>query len=285
MIKDIPRIYKPTVEEFMRNYVDLRQPVVIEGGLDQWGAKDWTLPFLKRKLGAKKFTYRTEQGRKEAVLSEMLEQIEKSTETNPAVYLRNIDIHNVLPELSEDIPTLKYMENNWRDHWAWPERWPYYVRRNLVELFISGPGVSFPRLHIDYWAMDAFVAQLHGYKDFILYPIEDAPYLYVDAEDPLISTVDDFTTPNFDKYPKLAQASQYRVRLGPGDLLYNPAWWHTTLTLETSITVIMAYYHRRNYPAFVQEIERVYRKCNFFKTTLIVQYFRTLGWLKMMFEK
>jgi histone arginine demethylase JMJD6 len=278
IITEIPHIFNPSVSEFMNEFVYPKKPVIISGALGDWKAKDWTLKTLQEKLGNKEFLYRTEEGKKIAKFSDMINQIENSNAENPAPYLRNVNLLKNFPELAADIfPNIIYMDNNWRDHWAWPSDWPIHVTKNLVELFISAKNVSFPKLHLDYWGMSGFIAQIHGSKEFILYSPQDTPYLYPNPNEPLVSTIPDFTNPDFKKFPELAKATQYRIQLGAGDLLYNPNWWHTTVTLETSITLIMAYWNSPNYPEFVDEIERVYKDCNKIKTYAMVQYFKGLG--------
>ncbi|MBC7539656.1 MAG: cupin-like domain-containing protein [Bacteriovorax sp.] len=278
VITEITRVSQPSVKEFMNEFVYPKRPVIITGGLDMWKAKDWDLQILKEKIGKKEFSFRSEEGTKTAIFSEMIDQITNSNPLSPAPYLRNMDLLKMFPELRDDVfPNISYMKNNWRDHWMWPKNWPEHVGQDLIELFISAKGVAFPKLHIDYWGMDGFIAQLHGSKEFILYSPEDSAYLYPSIDNPLVSTVTDFINPDFHKFPELAKATQYRFELKAGDLLYNPRWWHTTKTLETSITIIMAYWHRENYPVFLDEIKRAYKDCNKIKTYTKVNYFKGLG--------
>lgn len=280
---EIPRVSNLSLNEFMNEFVYLKKPVIITDGLTLWKAKDWNLQILKEKIGNKEFNYRTEQGVKTAVFSEMIERVIQSENPSfeiPAPYLRNMNLLKMFPELKDDIsPNLLYMENNWRNHWMWPNCWPEHVSKNLFELFISAKGVSFPKLHIDYWGMDGLIAQIYGSKEFILFSSEDTPYLYPSVDNPLVSTIPDFNNPNYDKFPELANATQYRFHLNAGEILYNPRWWHTTKTLETSITIIMAYWNRENYPAFINEIKHVYKDSNKLKTFTKINYFKGLGFL------
>ena len=278
VITELPRISKPSIEEFMNNFVLQKKPVIITDALDSWKAKNWNLQVLKDKIGNKDFYYRTEAGKEKANFKEMIDKIQKSDSLNPAPYLRNIDILKTFPELKDDVfPMIPYMENNWRNHWAWPKNWPRHVQKNQIELFISAKSVSLPMLHMDYWGMNAFIAQIYGSKDFILYKPEDTPYLYPSKEDPLVSMVNDIHNPDLKRFPEFSKTTQYRIHLKAGDLLYNPNWWHTTNTLETSITIIMAYWNISNYPDFIEEVQRVYKDCNKIKTFAMVQYFKIIG--------
>jgi hypothetical protein len=160
VITEIPRVSNPTINEFMNEFVYPKKPVIISGAFDSWKAKDWNLEILQEKIGNKEINFRTEEGVKVANFSTMIDQIVNSSHENPAPYLRNMDLISNLPELKEDIfPNISYMDNNWRDHWAWPKKWPKQVTKDLVELFISAKGVSFPKLHVDYWGMDGLRGQ------------------------------------------------------------------------------------------------------------------------------
>lgn len=285
VITEITRVSKPSINEFMNEFVYPKKPVIITDGLDLWKAKDWNLQILKEKIGSKEFSFRTEEGMRTAIFSEMIDLVDQSANSNSnsgiqAPYLRNMNLLKMFPELKEDVtPNLLYMKNNWRDHWMWPKSWPEHVSKDLIELFISAKGVSFPKLHIDYWGMDGLMVQLHGAKEFILYSSEDTPYLYPSADNPLVSTIPDFNNPDFSKFPELAKATQYRFQLNAGEILYNPRWWHTTMTLETSITIIMGYWNRENYPAFIDEIKRNYKDSNKIKTFTKTNYFKGLGFV------
>ena len=269
VITEIARVSKPSTKEFIDEFVHSRKPVIISNGLDLWKARNWDLQTLKEKVGNKEFSFRTEKGVKNAFFSNMIEQIENSSSKIQAPYLRNMDLLKMFPELRDDVfPNLPYMKDNWRDHWMWPKNWPEHVGKNLVELFISAKGVAFPRLHIDYWGMDGFIVQLHGSKEFVLYSSEDTPYLYPCENNPLVSTMPDFNNPDLSQFPKLSNATQYRFQLNAGEILYNPGWWHTTTTLETSITIIMAYWNKGNFPIFIEEIKRAYSGSNKLKASM-----------------
>src|SRR6185503_3852486 len=129
-----------------------------------------------------------------------------------APYLRNIDLAEQLPELVDDIqPQPIYTRRNWRSHALMPSRWPAAAKKGAYELFVSPAAASFPYLHIDYWGMSAFFAQICGEKEVILFPPEDAPNLYPSADDPLVSEITDLD--DLDRYPTLKGARQHRVTI------------------------------------------------------------------------
>jgi hypothetical protein len=257
---DVPVSRDIAPEAFLRENVLKRRPILIKGALNEWKALQWTPDYLKQMAGSQMLSYRTENGVTQGKFGELLDRIFHTDE--PAPYLRNVDLDRELPMLAQDIrPLPAYCSGNWRDHRLMPRRWPAEVRKDLFEVFISRTSETFPYLHIDYWGMSAFMAQLYGRKEVILFPAEDARYLYPTAKNPLISSIREFDDPDYDTYPELRHARQYRVVLEPGDLLFNPGWWHTTKTLAPSITVIWAYWNRYEWHDLLNHVRtRVSRK-------------------------
>jgi hypothetical protein len=242
-----------STEEFIQEHVLKQQPVLIKDALKNWRATAWSKDYLKAKAGQHVITYRTEGKEASGHFGDLLDLVFDPAKQAP--YLRNIDVGRQLPSLLEDIsPEPVYSTSNWRSHRLMIKEWPKEVRKDLFELFVSRANASFPYLHIDYWAMSGFLAQLHGEKEVILFPQEDAPYLYTKPDAPRVSSITDFDNPDYDKYPKLRNARQYRVTIRPGDLLYNPAWWHTTKTLSTSMTLIWAYWNRHEWNNLVSQV-------------------------------
>ena len=240
-------------EVFLKEHVLERKPILIKGALKEWKALQWTPEYLQQVAGSHTLSYRTEEGVKQGNFGEL---IDRSFHTDkPAPYLRNVDLDQQLPILARDIrPVLPYCSRNWRDHFLMPRRWPAEVRKELYQVFISRRNASFPYLHIDYWGMSAFLAQLYGRKEVILFPAEDARYLYPTATNPLRSSIREFDNPDYEAFPEFRHARMYRVILEPGDLLFNPGWWHTTKTLDTSITVIWAYWNRHEWKDLLNHV-------------------------------
>jgi hypothetical protein len=249
----VPVARNMSAETFLQEHVLQRRPVLIKGALQKWKALQWTPAYLKDVAGSQVLSYRTEDGVKQGNFGELIDRIFHSDQ--PAPYLRNVDLRQQLPMLARDIePAPSYCSRNWRDHVLMPRSWPADVRKDLYEVFISRRNESFPYLHIDYWGMSAFLAQLYGRKEVILFPTEDAKYLYPTAKNPLVSSIRDFDNPDYETFPEFRHARQYRVVLEAGDLLFNPGWWHTTKTLDPSITVIWAYWNRHEWEDLLNHV-------------------------------
>jgi len=256
--------------EFLEQHVLARRPVVIKGALDRWNALRWNPDELKTKVGHRRVEFRTEGKPATGRFGELVDRIFDGSSGAP--YLRNIDVVEQLPELAADItPQPVYSQNNWRSHALMPRQWPAAVKKGAYELFVSPAAASFPYLHIDYWGMSAFFAQICGEKEVILFPPEDAPNLYPSADDPLVSEITDLD--DLDRYPTLKGARQHRVTIGAGDLLYNPAWWHTTKTTRTAITVIWAYWNRHEWTQLLSAV----RTAGGIRGRLFAPYLRFVG--------
>lgn len=80
------------------------------------------------------------------------------------------------------------------------------------------------RLHRDF--LHAFIGQVHGIKSFVLYPPDDAPWLYTGACFNLFQLAQfDCFDPDRDRFPLAAQATPIELDLQPGELLVLPAGW------------------------------------------------------------
>lgn len=259
--------------DFFHAHVLARQPVLIQGALTRWNALRWNPQYLKARVGRRQIRYRTEGEPATVVFGDIVDRIFDGGGAR-APYLRNIDLAEQLPELVDDIrPEPVYGSQNWRSHPLMPARWPPAVKKNAYELFISPAAAAFPYLHIDYWGMSTFLAQISGEKEVILFPPEDAPNLYPTAGDPLVSEITDFDALDDARYPKLRAAKQHRVTLRAGDLLYNPGWWHTTKTTQTAITVIWGYWNRHEWAHMVAAVHARGR----IRGRLLAQYVRFVG--------
>ncbi|UPG89732.1 cupin-like domain-containing protein [Luteibacter aegosomaticola] len=108
----------------------------------------------------------------------------------------------------------------------------YYQSGNHVWLYVSLRGALTP-LHQDNNAVIAYLGQLQGEKEAILYSPTDRAHFYsagVGYLDPL--------NPDDVDFPTWRKATPWRGRLGPGDLLiWGPNWAHHVVTLSDSITV------------------------------------------------
>jgi hypothetical protein len=119
------------------------------------------------------------------------------------------------------------------------DKWlPGFRQANDLQLPRDQPLVSFwlgnqSRISAHYDYPDNIACVVAGRRRFTLFPPEQVENLYVGPMEhtPSGQTISlvDFAQPDFDKFPKFAQALEHAVvaELGPGDALYIPSlWWH-----------------------------------------------------------
>lgn len=123
--------------------------------------------------------------------------------------------------------------------------WLLDVVRDLPELLPEFPPLNVHRGQFDYHIFmgrdtrtrghyhpyqHAIICQIHGRKRVLLYPPEDAPFLYAYPErsSPHFHTSRvDFEDPDFGEFPLARRTHLYETVLEPGDALFLPVhWWH-----------------------------------------------------------
>ncbi len=126
----------------------------------------------------------------------------------------------------------------------------YYQSGNHVWLYVSLAGALTP-LHQDNNAVIAYLAQMQGHKEAILYSPEDKQHFWnreLGYMDPLC--------PNDDEFPTWREAQPWTASLHPGELLiWGPNWAHHVVTLSNSITVSFDIVNRLNLAAYTRSAD------------------------------
>lgn len=241
-----------TQREFARDYLDPLKPVIVTDAIEHWRAwRKWTPAFFREAYGSRSVTV---DGVRRS-LSDLLDLIERSNAATPAPYLRNVAIADWAPELLADIQPLPVqIRPNWLDSPLFPER----PSLTSLELYIGGAGASFPTLHFDNMHTHAFLMQLFGTKEYVVYSPAQTPWLYprpgIEANK---SSIDDLDHPDLTRFPLFARAVPGRCVLRPGEMLFVPSgWWHTARILEPSITVSANAVNASNWEGFVGDYLR-----------------------------
>jgi len=262
----VERRNAPSLEEFRRDYLEPRVPVIITGALDQWKAiGKWNLDFFAKSYGNVPLSTKgqpyTLQGyfpvkddNSPFTIAEFIEMVKVSKPEKPAPYLRNIHLEKFLPELLADVsPLPAYLSPNWLEG---PFTQPLYSRLHggQCELYIGGTGGKFPVLHWDTWHIHTFLAQIHGVKEYTLFAPQDSEYLYPNYN---TTTVGDIENVDLQKFPLFAKATRINLELNAGEILFVPAgWWHTTRILTPSITLSMARVNQSNWGDFSRDLRK-----------------------------
>jgi hypothetical protein len=108
-------------------------------------------------------------------------------------------------------------------------------------------------LHYDGAGTHAFLMQVYGRKQFILYPPEQEPYLYPSPEKENLSLISSVDTPDLERFPLFQKAVPITFVLEPGELAFIPSrWWHTTKMLTPSISISANVLNQSNWKALVE---------------------------------
>ena len=263
---EIGRREKLSYEEFAQKYLYPLKPVIVTDALRGWRAMErWTPEFFKREFGRMKFTlnedlnqrggYKGNEVGPEYTMARFIDRVIESTDENPVPYFRNRVLDDLFPSLKQDIePLPDYFLPNWlADRYLVRHVEKVLKRGAAIELFIGGKGSAFPVLHYDGAGTHAFLMQIYGRKEFIVFPPDQERFLYPSPEEENLSLLNDIEHPDLKKFPLFANAVPTKFILEPGELLFVPShWWHTTKMLTPSITLAANVLNQSNWHELVK---------------------------------
>lgn len=227
----VDSIDAPTRERFAREYEASATPVVLRGVATSWPATErWSLDRLAREHGdLRVLAARLDRG---AVVMDARRGLEHAPVTLGAFLeaLRggardryvSTPLADLPPTLARDAPLPPYCDGaSWHDGNLW----------------IGADGTT-SGLHFD--VADNFHAVVSGRKRFVLAPPRQSASLYPNG--PLHGVPNgarvDLERPDFERFPRMRDASPVVAELGPGDMLYIPRlWWHQVRTIGTCVSV------------------------------------------------
>jgi len=258
---------------YAREYLDPLKPVIVLGAIDHWPALGkWTPAFFRERYGSLEVTVDGKAWK----LGPLIDRILASTPENPAPYLRNQLIASWPGELSSDIsPMPECTRPNYLESRLFPSREPL----TYVEAYIGGAGAAFPCLHYDNLHTHAFLMQLYGAKEYLVFPPDQSRFLYplagIEANK---SAIPDIENVDLNRFPLFARAEGVRFELHPGETLFVPAsWWHTARILSASITVSINGVNAANFSEFRRDFCPIVARRSGLKAALIAPYLSVLG--------
>ncbi len=258
-------------QEFASEYLVPNRPVILTDGLAPWKAVGrWTPAFFRDRYAEKIVTI----DKVSYSMREFIDRVENSVPGHVAPYFRNREVRVEFPELLADLtPSPVYIRPNWL-------RGPFYPSAGReAEIYIGGAGGGFPFLHYDSNSTHAFLAQIHGEKEAVLYAPEDTDFVYPKETPRHHSWITRVDPPDFTRFPLFARAVAHRGCLTPGSLLFLPnRWWHTARMLTPSITISHNVANRSNWRNVTDEICYKASERNAALATAMRAYMRILGW-------
>ncbi len=246
-----------SVEEFRREYAKPNRPVVIEDALSGWPALGkWTPEFFARNYPDKTVTFRDQST---LPMQPFIDRVLASTPAAPAPYWTNAPVVDHFPELLADIdPELGYFGPNWASRkFLHPGMRASLNRGAQIEIYIGGQGGAFPILHWDGLSTHAYLMQIYGVKKYWLWPPDETPFLYPQADPVNLSPIRDVENPDLERFPLFGQARGGSLDLHPGQMLFVPTrWWHTAKMLTPSITLSINTMNTSNWANFTEDMTR-----------------------------
>jgi hypothetical protein len=248
-MNSVQKVDDISYDEFYKAFYKPGIPVVFKNASKTWKARDLFTPsYFRENFGERRTTVKG----KEYTINEILELIEHSSSENPAPYPCKFNIHRQLPEL---LPLIKPMGMHYAvPNWFHRKIFPTTGVGSSTELFFGGAGGKFPNVHLDFFHTNAWVTQLYGNKNFIVFPRGQDELLYPNEDNPYISRVDIFN-PDYEKFPKYRDATPIVVTVEQGESIFIP-WgiWHSSEPLEPSISVIFDQMNRDNYKYWLKDV-------------------------------
>lgn len=241
-------------KEFVEAYQNKGIPVILENATKVW--KDnlmFTPAFFKEKFGNRNAKFSNQ----EYTIAELLDLTASSTKEHPAPYPIKFNILTQLPELLDLMNPLHFnlVKPNWLKSKALSNK-----LGNAMDLHIGGIGNSY-EMHKDAYDVHAWLIQLYGEKEVIVFPREQEALLYpktggiLESRSPI-----NILDPDYEKYPRFKEATPIRAILKAGEVMYIPSGiWHTTIAHGQNISTIIDQVNNSNYKAWRRDVY-VYKK-------------------------
>jgi hypothetical protein len=220
-----------SVEEFQTTHLDACTPVVVRGAAKSWGAVSrWNPQYLNDAIGDLEVPLRrTPMDAAELSVSavhqgffsvrDLLERC--STEEEEEVYIPGIAMKNT-PELIDDVDGYGFLAGQ-------PLR--------AISMFMGRNTRCLGHMHP---FAQAVLTQVVGEKDVLLFSPSDLAKLHMHswASTGFFQSRINFHALQSDRFPQLADATPWRVRLQPGDALFIPVHWlHVPVGIGFSASV------------------------------------------------
>lgn len=251
MITQIQEVdgFELTHDRFYHEFMTGQVPVIIRGGLDWAALKSWSYESLVERYGDEKFKFK----KKEHIFKDVLAGARSSDERNPASYLKNAHVQEVLPCLMKDVGPFKFAAPNYLVSRLLPGK--FRQADPMVELFIGGDGTKIPHLHYDEFRVHNFITQVVGRKHFWFYPPEQTELMYPRVDHKYFSSVRDPRNPDLERFPRFKEATPQKFVVEPGDSVFvAPGWWHWTLMPEFSVALGHHCVNATNWNVWVNEM-------------------------------
>jgi hypothetical protein len=250
---EVPRVQKPSKQEFLDEFYSQNKPCIIEGAINDWPALEkWkSADYLKEKCGDaivevqanrnsdENYELNSQKLKKEMTFGEFVDIVESGVETNDWYMTANNSGRNVeaLRPFWDDITYPEYLTNDPKEGFFW-----------------YGPKGIVTPIHHD--LTNNFMAQVRGRKLVrIVAPYESA-HVYNDRH--CFSPVN-LLDIDYDKFPMMRDVKVIDVEIGPGDLFFLPVgWWHAVRGLDISMTMTFTnFVYENDFFSFYETYDKI----------------------------
>jgi jumonji domain-containing protein 7 len=230
--EQVPRVTSIGRDEFRRTYFRHQRPVVLSSE-HSWKPPGWTPADLVALVGDNRvrvatcsnsvFHYGPSAARNLEVREMTMREAAAgicASDGQRAMYLMQQPIVEVFPELCAEISPPDLLGEP-----AAPHLW-------------FGTAGNVTQLHYD--PLSNYFAQVYGRKQFTLYPPQCFDELYPHPVESAFSHLSqiDIEHPDLSRHPRAHGLPRVEVILGPGDMLFLPAfWWHHVRSIDTAISL------------------------------------------------
>lgn len=265
---------------YIREHLDGLKPAIVQGALDHWPALGkWTPEFFRDRYGHLQVTVDGARWQ----LAALIQLICASSPEKPAPYLRNQPLPTWPCELLADISPLPECT---RPNYLASPLFPARGSQIALEFYLGGAGAVFPTLHYDFRHTHAFLMQLYGTKEYLVFAPDQESYLYPrSGNEANKSSIPDIENVDLERFPLFSKARGTRFLLHAGETLFVPGgWWHTARIVTTSITVSINGATSGNWLAFRKDYCASVAQRAPIRAALLAPYIDVLGVLLSMFE-
>jgi hypothetical protein len=217
-ITEIPEVSALTAADFEQRFLNRCQPVVVRGSATAWPALErWDRDYLRAQAGDLEVpTRRTPLDQDElsvekvhqgfAQLSTVLDECDSASDTE--AYVPGIPLKSA-PALLADIERPAFLDNQ-------PLR--------QTSLFLGQNTRCLGHMHP---VAQAVLTQVAGEKEIVMYAPHDLSKLYMHPvwDTAFFQSRVNFHALDADRFPRIAEAQAFTVRLQPGDSLFIPVHW------------------------------------------------------------